>query len=85
MNDTTSRAIADTTTTTVATAAADRSPWALALMLASVAERDRTAPDATFANGAVRGAARVLHERLGTRLPELDDGASIARPDAHVE
>lgn len=46
----------------------DHSPQSLVFLLAKVAERVRTDPEANFAHCAVRGAARVLSARLDDRM-----------------
>jgi hypothetical protein len=58
----------ETTTANPVHQGIDRTPRSLALVLATAAERVRTDPAANFTDGAVRGAARVLSGRLGTRL-----------------
>jgi hypothetical protein len=57
----------------------DRSPSSLALVLATAAERVRTDPEANFADGAVRGAAVVLSDRLYARLAMSRAGACAGR------
>lgn len=46
----------------------DRSAAALAIALADVAERVRTAPEESFAHCAVRGAWEVLRARVDARV-----------------